>query len=34
MIEVLSSNTRGRFLSADILDSMFRLRSAVFCDRL
>jgi len=34
MIEVLSSNTRGRLLSADIFDSMFRLRSAVFCDRL
>jgi len=34
MIEVLSSNIRGCFLSADLLDSMFRLRSAVFCDRL
>jgi acyl homoserine lactone synthase len=34
MIEVLTSNIPGRLLSADILDSMFRLRSAVFCDRL
>jgi len=34
MIEVVTSNTLGRLLCADILDSMFRLRSAVFCDRL
>ena len=34
MIEVLTSNTRGRLLSADILDSMFRLRSAAFAERL
>ena len=34
MIEVLTSNIPGRLLSADILDSMFQLRSAVFCDRL
>ena len=34
MIEVLTSNTPGCFFSADILDSMFRLRSAVFCERL
>src|SRR5262245_56396555 len=27
MIEVLTSNTRGRLLSTDILDSMYRLRS-------
>lgn len=34
MLEVLTSNTPGRLISADILDSMFRLRSAVFSDRL
>jgi acyl homoserine lactone synthase len=34
MIEVLTSNTRGRLLSADILDSMYRLRSEAFADRL
>lgn len=34
MIEVITGNTPGRLLSADILDSMFRLRSAAFSDRL
>ena len=34
MIEVLTSNIPGRLFSAEILDSMFRLRSAVFCERL
>jgi acyl homoserine lactone synthase len=34
MMEVLISNTRGCLLSADILDSMYRLRSAAFSDRL
>lgn len=34
MIEVLTSNTRGRLLSADILDSMYRLRSEAFAERL
>jgi len=34
MIEVLTSNTRGRLLSADILDSMYRLRSEAFAARL
>ena len=34
MIEVLTSNIRGRLLSADILDSMYRLRSAAFSERL
>jgi acyl homoserine lactone synthase len=34
MIEVLTSNTRGRLLSADILDSMYRLRSEAFVERL
>ncbi len=34
MIEVLTSNTRGCLLSADILDSMYRLRSAAFAERL
>jgi acyl homoserine lactone synthase len=33
MMEVLS-NTRGCLLSADILDSMYRLRSAAFSERL
>lgn len=33
MIEVLA-NTSGCLLSADILDSMYRLRSAAFSDRL
>jgi acyl homoserine lactone synthase len=34
MIEVLTSNTHGRLLTADILDSMYRLRSAAFSERL
>lgn len=34
MIEVLTSNTRSRVLSADILDSMYRLRSRAFAERL
>ena len=34
MMEVITSNTPGCLLSADILDSMFRLRSAAFSDRL
>jgi acyl homoserine lactone synthase len=34
MMEVLVSNTRGCLLSADILDSMYRLRSAAFSERL
>ena len=34
MMEVLVSNSRGCLLSADILDSMYRLRSAAFSDRL
>jgi len=34
MIEVLTSDTHGCLLSADILDSMYRLRSAAFADRL
>jgi acyl homoserine lactone synthase len=34
MIEVLTSNTPGCLLSADILDSMHQLRSAAFSERL
>ena len=34
MIEVITGNTPGHRLSADILDSMFRLRSAAFSERL
>jgi acyl homoserine lactone synthase len=34
MIEVLTSNIPGRLFSAEILDSMFQLRSAVFSERL
>jgi acyl homoserine lactone synthase len=34
MIEVVTSNTRGRLLSANILDSMHRLRSDAFAERL
>ncbi|HJT97572.1 MAG TPA: acyl-homoserine-lactone synthase [Rhodanobacteraceae bacterium] len=34
MLEVLTSNTPGCLLSADILDSMYRLRSQAFADRL
>jgi len=34
MLEVLTSNTPGSLISTDMLDSMFRLRSAVFSDRL
>ena len=34
MIEVITSSTRGRVLSAAILDSMYRLRSAAFAERL
>jgi acyl homoserine lactone synthase len=34
MIEVIASNTPGCLFSTDMLDSMFRLRTAVFSDRL
>jgi len=34
MLEVVTSNTPGCLLSTDILDSMFRLRSAAFSERL
>jgi acyl homoserine lactone synthase len=34
MIEVITSNTPGCLFSADMLDSMFRLRTTVFSDRL
>lgn len=34
MIEVLTGNTRGRLLSAAIVDSMYRLRSEAFAERL
>ncbi|HEV7491660.1 MAG TPA: acyl-homoserine-lactone synthase [Rhodanobacteraceae bacterium] len=34
MLEVITGNTPGRLLSADILDSMFRLRNAAFSERL
>jgi acyl homoserine lactone synthase len=34
MIEVLTSKAHDGVLSADILDSMYRLRSAAFADRL
>ena len=34
MLEVLISNTPGCLISADILDSMYRLRSATFAERM